>query len=187
VKRTLSTYSGIGLAMLASWYLLLFVPLNKERVEARLRTAKAEQELAEYQRIMLQLPVYLETYSNLEKTRLDQNDGLYARDQILDLFNLLIEQAQQHRLKVVEISPPVEELLLLNSIQPGTNQPPFLNLTVKLQGGYVDFGKYVRFVEGAEFYRGINRCLVTTAVDDTAPTSCTISFQALLGTGEGAS
>jgi len=181
VKRVICIYSGIGIVMLALWYLLLFIPLNKERAAMQLRTEQARQNLVEYQRIMVQLPMYIETYRNLERARVDLNDGLYARDQILELFELLSEQARQRKLKVVEISPPVEELLLLNSILPGSGQPPFLNLTVKLEGGYVGFGKYVQQVETAEFFRGINRCLITTAVDESAPTSYTIGFQALLG------
>lgn len=173
--------------MLTAWYLLLFIPLNKERATVQQRAVQAKQQLVEYQQIMVQLPIYLETYRNLAIARLDLNDGLYARDQILDLFELLIEQAEQRKLKVVEISPPVDELLLLNSILPGSAQPPFLNLTVKLEGSYVDFGKYVQLVEKAEFFRGINRCMITTAVDEAAPAHCMISFQALLGTREGKS
>lgn len=181
MKRSLCIYSGIGVAMLTVWYLLLFTPLNNERAMVQLRAEQAREQLVEYQRIMVQLPMYLDTYRNLKKTKLDLNDGLYARDQILELFDLLTKQAERRRLKVLEISPPVEELLLLNSILPGSDQPPFLNLTVKLEGGYVDFGKYVQAVESAEFFRGINRCLMITDVDETAATTFTISFQALLG------
>lgn len=184
MKRSLCIYSGIAVAMLAAWYLLLFIPLHKAQARVQLRAEQAREQLVEYQRIMVQLPMYLETYRDLAKARVDLNDGLYARDQILELFDLLTEQAERRGLKVVEISPPVEELLLLNSILPGSDQPPFLNLTVKLEGGYVDFGKYVQSIEKAEFFRGINRCLMTTAVDETAPTTYTISFQALLGNRE---
>ena len=184
MKRSLCIYSGIAVAMLAAWYLLLFIPMNVERASVQLRAEEARRQLVEYQRIMVQLPMYLETYSKLEKARVDLNDGLYARDQILELFALLAEQAERRSLKIIEITPSVEELLLLNSILPGSEQPPFLNLTVKLQGSYVDFGKYVQLIEGTEFYRGINRCLITTAVDETAPTTCTISFQVLLGNKE---
>lgn len=184
MKRSVCIYSGIGVAMLLGWYLLLFIPLNRERTTVHTRADQARQQLVGYQQTMLQLPMYLETQSDLNKARVDLNDGLYARDQIIQLFSLLTEQAKRRGLRVVEISPPVEELLLLNSILPGSDQPPFLNLTVTVVGGYVNFGKYLQLIEGAEFYRGINRCLIITAADEAAPTTCTISFQALLGTGE---
>lgn len=184
MKRSLCIYSGLAVAMLATWYLLLFIPLNKERAVVQLRAQQAREQLVEYQRIMAQLPMYLETYRDLAKVRVDLNDGLYARDQILELFDLLTEQAERRKLKIVEITPSVEELLLLNSILPGSDQPPFLNLTVKLEGGYVEFGKYIQAVEKAEFFRGINRCLMITAVDETAPTTYTIGFQVLLGDAE---
>lgn len=184
MKRSLCIYSGIGVAMLVGWYLLLFIPLNKERATVQLRAEQAREQLVEYQRIMVQLPMYLETYRDLTKARVDLNDGLYARDQILELFDLLTEQAERRKLKIVEITPSVEELLLLNSILPGSDQPPFLNLTVKLEGGYVAFGKFVQSIESAEFFRGVNRCLMTTAIDETGPTIYTIGFQVLLGSAE---
>jgi hypothetical protein len=184
VKRSLCIYSGIGLTMLVGWYLLLFIPLTSARTTVQLRAKQAGQQLVGFQQTMIQLPMYLETQNNLMKARVDLNDGLYARDQIIHLFDLLTEQAKRRGLRVVEISPPVEELLLLNSILPGSDQPPFLNLTVTVVGGYVDFGKYVQSIEVAEFYRGINRCLITATADEAAPTTCTISFRALLGSGE---
>lgn len=184
MKRLLSIYSGIAATLVIGWYLLLFVPMSREQAAVQIRADQANAQLVEYQRTMVQLPMYLETYRNLERAKSDLNNGLYARDQILELFSLITHQADVRNLKVVEISPPVEELLLLNSILPGSEQPPFLNLTVKLAGGYVDFGKYVQSVERADFFRGINRCLIVTAVDEAAPTTFTISFQALLGNME---
>jgi len=174
--------------MLAAWYFLLEAPLGRQRVEISARTDQARQQIVEFRRIMAELPVYLETHRSLEQTRTDINESLYAKDEILELFDLITEQAQTYRLEVLEISPPVEELLLLNNLMPSPDKPPFLNLTIKLQGGYVDFGRYVAFIESAPFFRGVNLCQISSPPDDDdAPTSYLLGFRALLGQLEASS
>ncbi len=184
MKKRLVIYSGTALVMLAAWYALLFVPFSKDHQEINTRIQQAQARLDEYHRIMEQLPKYLDTYKNLKRSMSKLNEGLYAKDQILDLFDLLHKQAAKHGLKIVEITPPIEELLLLNSIMPGSQKPPFLNLGVKLQGSFADFGRYVRFIENADFYQGINRCQVTKSEDDNSPINHLIAFRALIGYSE---
>jgi hypothetical protein len=181
-------YAGAAVAMLVAWYFLLYGPLGRQRAEINGRTEQAKQQMLEFRRIMAELPVYLETHQSLERTRSDINESLYARDEILELFALITEQAQIYDLEVLEISPPVEELLLLNNLMPSPDKPPFLNLTVRLRGGYVSFGKYVSFVETAPFFRGVNLCQVSSSPDDyDTPTSYVLGFRALLGQLEGTS
>ena len=184
MKRRLALYSGIALTLLVVWSLLLYSPLGKELASARVRAQQAEQQIAEFRRIMAELPVYLQTHRNLHQNRTDINEALYAKDDILQLFALISNRAQALNLKVLEITPPVEELLLLNNIMPNPDKPPFLNLTVRLRGGYSNFGNYVAFLESAEFFRGVNICQITTSPDQTAPTDYLIGFQALLGQTE---
>ncbi len=181
MKRRLVLYSGIALTLLVAWSLLLYSPLSNELVSAQVRTVQAKQQIAEFRRIMSELPVYLETHRVLEQNRTDLNEALYARDDILELFDWISNRAQALNLKVIEITPPVEELLLLNNLMPDPDKPPFLNLTVRLQGGYVNFGNYVAFIESAEFFRGVNMCQITTSLDQAGPTDFLIGFQALLG------
>jgi hypothetical protein len=181
VRRRLASYSGIALTLLVVWYFLLYLPLGKELAGVRVRAEQAKQQIAEFRRIMAQLPVYLETHRSLERNRTDLNEALYAKDDILELFNLISNRAQALNLKVIEITPPVEELLLLNNLMPHPDKPPFLNLTVRLRGGYINFGNYVAFIESAQFFRGVNRCQITTSPDQAGPTDYIIGFQALLG------
>ena len=181
MKRQLALYSGIALTLLVAWSLLLYSPLGKELTSAQVRAEQAKQQIAEFRRIMAQLPVYLETHRSLERNRTDLNEALYAKDDILELFDLISNRAQALNLKVIEITPPVEELLLLNNLMPDPDKPPFLNLTVRLRGGYVNFGNYVAFIESAKFFRGVNMCQITTSPDQVGPTDYLLGFQALLG------
>ena len=181
MKRQLALYSGIALTLLVGWFFLLYSPLSNELVSAQVRAEQAEQQIAEFRRIMSELPVYLETHRVLERNRTDLNETLYARDDILELFDWISNRAQVLNLRVIEITPPVEELLLLNNLMPDPDKPPFLNLTVRLRGGYINFGSYVAFIESAEFFRGVNMCQITTSPDQTGPTDFLIGFQALLG------
>ena len=181
MKRRLALYSGIALTLLVAWFFLLYSPLSKELASAQVRAEQAKQQITEFRRIMAELPVYVETHRGLEQNRTDLNEALYAKDDILELFDLISNRAQALNLKVIEITPPVEELLLLNNIMPDPDKPPFLNLMVKLRGGYVNFGNYVAFIESAEFFRGVNMCQITTSPDQVGPTDYLIGFQALLG------
>jgi len=181
MNRRLIIYVAAAAAMLTAWYFLLYAPLSRERMHTAVRTEQARGQLVEFQRIMAELPMYLETRRTLEKTRSDINQSLYARDDILQLFDLISTQAARRGLEVEEISPPVEELLRLNNLILSADKPPFLNLTIKLRGGYVPFGKYVAFIETAPFFRGVNLCQISRSPDSEDPARFVLGFRALLG------
>jgi hypothetical protein len=131
---------------------------------------------------MKQLPVYLEQSHDLETFRDHLNSSLYARDDILKLLNRLTADAVSHNLSVVEITPPVMELLELNRRQDQAGEPQFLNLTLDIRGQYVDFGRYVRQLESTPYFRAINHCSIRGNQMTQEALDFSLGFRAMLGT-----
>ncbi len=182
MKQRLTVYGLIGLALLVAWGAMVFVPAERRAAKERSSEAAAKQRLLEVQQCIVQVPALLEAEKKMADRRLDLNSKLYARDDVLHLFDNLKSEAAQHKLQIEEITPPVEELLALNKTAGDADQPQFINMTVRLTGGYINFGRFVQALEGTDYFRGVNRCLVTGSADGKEPLQMTVGFKALLGT-----
>ncbi len=169
------------LALVVGWSLLLAVPEYRKARSEQLAAQLSRQRLNDIQQLVIRVPAVLEAQRRVSQEQLDLNSRLYARGQVLHLFEDLSAAATHYRLKVEEITPPVEELLALNRNRANSDQPQFINMTVRLTGGYVNFGEFVQALEQAEFFRGVNRCLVTGSPDGRAPLQMTVGFKALVG------
>jgi len=173
-------YPLAGIGLFAAWLLLGYFPDERERRRLETDISSAEWELADFNRIVGELPKYLATYEDLSLQRQHLASSLYAKQDILDLFRQLGTAATEHNLKLLEISPPVDELLALNRTNPNSNEPQFLNITMGLRGTYVDCGRFVSDLEQATYVRGVNRCYVRGQQEPQPQVDCTVSFRALI-------
>jgi len=117
----------------------------------------------------------------LEKFRQELNSALIAKQDILELFRELDRQAGKRNLEIREITPPLEELLMLNSVASTPGQPEFINITLKMEGSFRDFGEYLAYIENAGFFRGINQCGASIGSPDQHGLDLMVEFRALLG------
>lgn len=177
------TFLGIGAAMILLWFFVLYAPLTREHHELDKKIIEAREQLDDFDRTMRELPGFLETQRNLEQFKADLNSSLYAKADILSLLARIESDASNLRLEIVEITPPIEELLELNRSDLSPEKPQFLNLTLNIKGRFVQFGKFVSVLEEAVYFRGINHCLVSGSRLGDAPENYSIGFRALLTAG----
>ncbi|MCX6835320.1 MAG: hypothetical protein NTW07_09355, partial [candidate division Zixibacteria bacterium] len=144
-------------------------------------------QLADYNRTVRELPEFLSANDKLEADRRQLNSSLYAKNDIMDLFHQLTADAHDHSLNLVQITPPVSELLELNRQASADNVPLFLNLTLDLQGDYVDFGRFIGNLESKPYFRSIKTCVIRGTQPPEHTIDMSLSFKALIGTREAAS
>jgi len=180
MNRQSLLYSLAGISLLAAWLLLAYLPQKREDQRLRAAIATATWEVNDFNRIVGELPKYLETYKDLSLRRSHLTSSLYAKQDILDLFRQLGTAAASHNLNLTEISPPVDELLALNRSNPGANEPQFLNITMAFRGTYLDFGRFVNDLEKTVYFKGVNSCFVRGHQTPEPQVDCTISFRAMI-------
>lgn len=163
------------------WFFLIYSPYlqNKDHFVNEIQNANIK--LADFEQTINKLPDYIARRESLKKRREYLNSNLYTKEEVLNLFNQLKDKAARHNLYVSEITPPVEELLYLNSIVPDTNRPQFLNIGVHVTGSYIDFGKFVKTIEDQAYFRGINNCRISGSRDYNSQLDMYVTFKALLG------
>jgi len=186
-RQRIAMYAVGILAMFVLWSFAVYIPASKNLSSERDEVAKALRQLADYNRTILELPEFLTANEKLEAVRRELNSSLYAKNDIMDLFHQLTADAQNHNLQLVQISPPVSELLELNRQASADNVPLFLNLTLDLQGHYVDFGRFIGDLELKPYFRSVRTCSIRGAQIPEHTIDMSLSFKALIGTREAAS
>ncbi len=181
MKRRITAYSIAALMLTLVWLMLIYLPTLQRKQSLDTRIIEAEQQLEDFNRTMEELPRYLQTSNNLERFKDELNSSLYAKSDILELLEQITLDAVDNGLTVVEISPPVTELLELNRATDLENEPQFLNITLSLSGQYLDFGKYISQLETTPYFRKINSCTTRGARQMEPKVSFTVSFKALIG------
>lgn len=181
MKKRVVSYIIAAVALAGLWFLLLFTPLHIKQAGIAAQAKEAHEQLDDFNAIMNELPRFLRTGRELQTERSALNSRLYAKDHILRLFRKLRQQAQDRNLVITEISPPIDELLYLNSIVPDSNQAQFLSISLKLQGRYTDFGRFVGVVEQSDYFRRITRCKIIGTRTGQGDLGLELGFNALLG------
>lgn len=172
--------AGIGAGVVCLWFFIGYAPMTVESRQIKIRIEQAHVQLIDFQTTMDELPNYLKTSRDLEEFRSRLSSSLYAKTDILALLDLLKKEAKSKRLTIIEITPPISELLALNRATLTNDQPQFLNLSLKIKGDYVQFGRYVELLEDAPYFRGVNFCFVSGSTDPTVGVTYTLGFRALL-------
>ncbi|MFH1373271.1 MAG: hypothetical protein ABII79_05715 [bacterium] len=179
--KRLTIYVVILPAITAVWFTLLYMPVRRQMAATSNEVTQAREQLQDFRKIMNQLPEFLEKRSRLSAERSALSSRLYAKDDVLLLFRRLHDQADRYHVGITEITPPVEELLYLNSIVPDSNQTQILSISLRLQGGYVNFGRFVGAIEQADFFQGVKECRILGTRDGIGELQLQFSFNALLG------
>jgi len=181
MKRRVILYSFAAVALALAWLLLIYSPTASRKQALDAQISEAEQQLVDFNRTMEELPRYLQTSSNLARFKDELNSSLYAKNDILELLEQITQDAVDNGLAVVEISPPVTELLELNRATDLESEPQFLNITLSLSGQYLDFGRYISQLEATPYFRRINSCTARGGRQPEPQVSFTLSFKALIG------
>ena len=181
MRQRVTYFVLAGMGLIVVWYFAAFIPISAKLESVRQTTIDTEKQLEDYNRTGIELPKFLEANKNLEILRSELNSSLFAKSDILDLFRQLSQDAQGYGLELVEISPPVSELLKLNRQAIEDNEPQFLNVQLDLKGQYIAFGKFVEHLETQPYFRSINRCMVRGAQESQPTVDMTVAFRALLG------
>lgn len=184
MKQWIASYAVAGLGLVAVWSLLIFVPFHKELTRLEIQTLESQRQLEDFKIRVSELPRFIQARQKLIEQKAFLSSKLYTKGDLLKLFDQLERQAQNEGLAITEISPPIDELLYLNSLVPDSTQPQFLNFILKLEGNYIDFGRFVGHVEKSDYFRGINECQImggkeTRNSDDYVQLQ--IGLKALLG------
>ena len=170
------------------WLVFLYLPETSKQAKLQTQLFAAKTQLDDYKATLAQLPHFIQTRADLQKRLQSANSNLYAKEDLVKLFNELETTARTHGLRVAEITPPVSELLELNRLVPTEGEPQFLTLNVVLRGNYIDFGHYVEQLERAPYFRSIQNCVITGREENDGQMTYSLGFKALLGmTMEGAS
>lgn len=181
MNRTGLTYLTIGIALLGIWFFALYLPYQKNKIGNDQKIAVCYQQLNDFSQTLSMFPAVLDQKKTLDQKKELVNSKLYTKEQVLALFNRLKRQANEENLAVIEITPPVDELLQLNSSMPDSTAPQFLNIGMSLNGDYLTFGRFISALEKENYFRGINRCIISRTDEDKNITNFFIGFKALLG------
>ena len=172
-------------ALLVAWYYGICEPTRQQLETVDRKTRDAEAQLRDYQTTVSQVPALLRASSELNADKRRQNSVLFAKKDILKMFDQVTSEAGGERMSVVEIAPPLSELLTLNTAGRNPGEPLFLNMTIRVMGDYVGFGRFVKRVERLPYFRGVNSFSILGTVDKSAPLVYSIGFKAMLRNGEG--
>ena len=169
------------MVLLCVWFFGVFVPYQNNKKLAEANAFQAQSQLDDFNKIMLEIPLFLETSNNLLDTKSDMKSKLYAKDDILKLFDQLEKLSEKQKLEVTEINPSISELLQLNNMITSTENPLFLNIRISLEGNYKGFGLFIKEIESMPYFRGINNCQITKTVEDKNRLRLILEFKTLLG------
>jgi Tfp pilus assembly protein PilO len=164
-----------------AWYFLFIAPMNKEKIDLNARMSSAQAQLTDFSTTLAELEDFLRLQAELKNERFSLDSRLYAKEDIIRLFDQLKNQANQRNLAITEITPPVEELIKLNETVPDSTKPQFLTIGLRIEGAYTDFGRFVGDIEQAGYFRGINKCQISSGRKDFEKVAYSVTFKALLG------
>ena len=182
-RRALSYYA-VAVVMAVLWLLLVRLPGASQRASVQAQIADAQTQLEDFDQTVLQLPAFIKTRQDLLAFREQLQSRLFAKNELLKLFGRFEQDTKDYGLRLDEIAPPIEELLELNSAS--SDQPQFLNITLKMTGHYLELGKYVEHLEGEPFFRGVNNCRISASENDKKGLTNSLGVRALLYNGRGA-
>lgn len=188
MTRRTSILIAVAVLLIAGWFAFLYLPASGKQAKVRTELRSAEAQLRDYESTLAQVPVFMAARSELRKKLQSVNSSLYAKEDLVELFDELERKAGAFSLRTVEITPPVEELLQLNNSVPSDGEPQVLSLNIVLKGNYIDFGRFVEALENAPYFRTTQSCIITRFQDGSDQVAYSLGFKALLGmTMEGVS
>jgi len=181
MKTRLMLYYSLAIGALCLWFFLVNTPMSEKHRAVKIEIVEKEKQLVDYNKTLAELSTYIQTSSSLKSHKVELSSRLYSKNEILKLFEQFDRDAARNQLQITEIIPPLEELLALNKTIPNPEEPLFLNITLRLNGYFINFGKYLSRLEKAPYFRGINYSKIVTDKDNPRKLVFTVNFKALLG------
>lgn len=181
MTRRTSIMIAVAVLLVAGWFVFLYLPASGKQAKVRAELKSAEAQLRDYESTLAQVPVYIAARSEVRKKLQLVNSSLFAKEDLVELFNELERKAGAFSLRTIEITPPVEELLKLNRAVPGNGEPQILSLNIVLRGNYIDFGRFVESLEATPYFRTAQSCVITRLQDGSDHVTYSLGFTALLG------
>ena len=181
MNKQLAIYSVLGIVMLAVWFFAGLLPYSNQYLVIDNQATEAKHNLADFQQTILILPEFVNTRNELAERKAELNSSLYTKDNLINLFEKFYLLADKNQVQIVEITPPLEELLRFNRILPDSMGLMFLNISLRVDGNYQDFGRLVSALEEEPFYRGPNHCNIVGTYDRRLNIQYHFGFKSLLG------
>lgn len=167
--------------LISLWFFLLFTPYVQEKKSLKIKITDEKSQLQDFQQTINLLPKFMTERKLLKQRKEFLTSKLYTKEEVINLFSCIKDNAAAKNLIVTEITPPIEELLYLNSIIPDSTRPQFLNIGVSVSGSYIEFAKFIKKIENEPYFRGINACRISGSKDFNQNLELYIGFKALLG------
>jgi len=175
-----------GLFIIIVWLSVIFIPYQQDKQTFKTSISDNMRQLKDYELTMNLLPEYIKKKQGLDSLKNVLNSRLYTKEDVIKLFEELKKEATLNNLEVTEVTPPIEELILLNQMIPDSTKPQFLNIGINVRGDFVNFGRFVEVLEKSGYFRGINRCRLTgNRSGDKFGVDYYFGFKALLGRYKG--
>ncbi len=174
-------YLSSIILVLSLWFFLVYTPYVQEKAVLKNKITENLTQLQDFEQTISLLPKFIAEKEALKKRKDYLNSKLYTKEEVINLFSRLKKEAATQLLVVTEITPPIEELLSLNSIIPDSTKPQFLNIGVKVSGSYIEFAKFIKKIESEPYFRGINGCRISGSRDYNKKLDLYLGFKALLG------
>lgn len=181
MKSQFSAYVVVSVVLVVVWFFVALIPHSSRYSMVRNEINLSKQKLKDFQETIKLLPQYVKTRNELARQKAELNSSLYTKENLLSLFENFYALAKTHKVGIVEITPPIEELLQINRIVPDSVGLMFLNVTLRIEGDYRNFGRFVSALEEEPFYRGPNVCQVTGTNDRRYNVQYLVGFKSLLG------
>lgn len=182
MKKRHYIVGAIAIAMILLWFLVLVGPTLEKRAKIRVELQIANQQFQDFEKIVTSAPEFYRTHEKIKLQKEKLASQLYSKENLLSLFKDLEDRAARNNLKVIEFTPSVEELLLMNRLVLDGNSPQTLNIVVTLSGELRDLGNFLKGVESQNFYQGIDMCRISNSVDGQKNSNMILGFKAVLGT-----
>jgi Tfp pilus assembly protein PilO len=163
------------------WLFLFIIPaLDKMKTLDQQVTESAEQ-LNDFKRTMLDAPAYFEAHKKLLEQKKKLSSQLYTKEDLIRLFNDLTNVADKNNLSITEITPSIEELLVLNRLIPREDEPQILHLEINFEGGFRNIGEFIKEVENKRFNQGLEHCVIVNTANVSNKSKVKYGFKAVLG------
>jgi Tfp pilus assembly protein PilO len=187
MKNRVPLIVALGIGLIAGFYMVALKPYLAQKTELWQQLSQSKAELADFNQTLSQMPSVVETRKQLQRQLDELNSHLYAKAELVSLFDELKGRARASHLELLEISPPVAELLALNRQAVDSVSPQFLNLSVGLKGEYLEFGQFMTDLENAPYFRGVTACYLSDPVGSPRELQIVVEFRAMLGLTQEAS
>jgi hypothetical protein len=174
--------AAITASLVLAWGLFLAVPMDRKIHNIRDNISQGEKQLDDFHRIMAGLPEFYKSRNEMDERKSRLMSKLIPKKDVMKLFDLIEKMARKNGVTVKEITPSVEELLVLNRQLPDDNRPQILEVGLKLEGTIPQVGQLIKSIEAENFYKGLTFCRIYNHLSDHPGSDIHYGFKAILGT-----